>query len=318
MATTCACDNTLGNLGTPNCYPLFKVARKLIFVQTYDNSGALNKIAVGTDLTQSVIDAHVAQTVDKRWYISPVLQNATGERGEPIMDEAPSGDKDFVKDGVRSMTGEFRKQAGVFMKELNKVRCNEVSVYIVDLNGSIRGLVPETEDGNLYPIKVDSDSFYAKLMDATDTTVSRVDFAFDWKQTEYDENIRMIASADISGDLLNTKGLIDVTSTVTVPLVAGFTVQLKYRYGSLANLKADSGLILTDFFDVAGGANSKVYNVSTSAAVTLSSVTETAVGSGIYNAVYAAPVLVGNIIRITPVKAGRDYTLVISNTFVTL
>ncbi|MGR3221312.1 MAG: hypothetical protein ACUZ8H_16065 [Candidatus Anammoxibacter sp.] len=318
MAATCECNNTLGNLGTPTCYPLFKVARRLIFVPTYDNTGALNKIDVTVALTQSVIDAHVNETdLSKRWYISPVLQNATGERSDPVIDESPSGDKDFVKDGVRTMAGEFRKQAGVFIKELTKLRCNEFSIYVIDLNGSLRGIVTDPKDGSLYPIKADNDSFVAKLFDGTDSTVPRVDFTFDWKQTELDENINMIAAADIPGDLLNTKGLIAVVSTITVPLVAGFTAKLEFNYGSLANPIKDSGLLITDFFDVAGGSASNVYNVTDAAAEPLSSVTETAVGSGIYVFVYTTPVTIADVIRLTPVKDGRDYSAVILNTFVT-
>lgn len=287
-------------------------------MQTYDSTGAENYIDPSIELTQVVIDAHVNNTdTSKRWYISPILENATGERADPVVDEAPSGNKDFVKDGVRSMAGEFRKQAGVFMKELNKVRCQEFSVAIIDIDGSIRGIVKTTADGFLYPIKADNDSFVATMVDATDTTVPRIDFTFDWKQTECDENLNLIASTDIPGDLLNTKGLIDVTSTVTVPVVAGFTAKLEFKYGSMANPVKASGLLITDFFDVAGGTASNVYNVTQSAPEPLSSVTETAVGSGIYDFVYTAPVTLADVIRITPVKDGFDYSLVVLNTFVT-
>lgn len=306
----CECNSSLGNLGVPGCQPLAKVAKKEFFVPTYDASGALNKLDLSVPFTQAILDG-LLNNVDpqSRWYPTPIIENVTSERGESVFDEAPSGNKDFVKQGVRSESYEIRNQAGAYKTELDKARCFEVSKYVVDVDGSLTGMiiptVNATDDGFLYPIKMDNSSFDVNMNLATDTTVAKLVVSYDYKQSEDDANLRTIAGADITADLLGAKGLIDVYATYSAITDSTMTVQLNFSYGSQNALIADSGLLLADF--------TLVELTPTPGAVTISSVTETGVATGIYDFVFATATS-GDVLELTPVKDKRDYKYVIAKT----
>lgn len=302
---TCECNESLSNLGTPNCKSIFKVAKKLIFVPTYDSAGDRNSITVASAFTPAVLTALLNQSDGtKRWYPTPLLENVTSERSESAFETAPSGRKAFVKQGTRSMSSEIWEESSAYKGQLDAIRCNDVSVYIIDAEGSIRGTVAEDE-ALLFPIKVDNNSFDAMLMFGTDSIIEKLKVGFDWDQTEDDASLRMIGAGDITADLLNAGGLLDfsieygaITSTsVTFTLVTSVT------FGSLKTKLTDKGLIISDF---------ALFNVTDNASLSELTLTEAA---GIYTINFDVQDA-SDIIRITPSKNGRDYSNVVSNTFV--
>ena len=319
MALACVCSNGFGNTGTPNCSPLFTVAKKLILVQTFDSSGALNKLDSSSVLSQAALDLLINETdASKRWYPLPLIENVAGERAESQFEEAGSGRKSFIKQGTRSMSFEIFEQGPVLEKQLEGIRCGKVSVFIIDAEGSIRGMELETPDGFLYPIKIDKNSWDVNLNQATDSTGEKLVISFDYDQTEQDALLRMITSNNIDADLLDSAGLLDILATYTLPVVGSVTVNLKTLFGSMGNEIADTGLVAADFFDVVGGTASNAFNVTDTAAEPIASVVETPIGSGQYLVTYTAPVTVSDIIRFTIVKDGRDYTAVATNPVTTL
>lgn len=312
----CSCNESLSNTGQTNCQPLFKVAKKLIFVPTYDGTGALNKLAVGTLFTPSLLTAKLNHaTKASRWYPSPDLENVGGDRAESVFDTAPSGKKSFVKKGVRTMSFEIWDEGTEYLYQLEALRCTDVSVYVVDNEGNIRGTVPSTEDGFLYPIKIDKASFDAKPIFATDTTVEKLAVQFDWEQSESDAQLRMITATDMTADLLNAEGLLDISieySTITQTSVI-FTLQ--ERFGSRKTRNKLTGLLISDFYDAVGGTASRLYNVTDSLAVTISTFAESTSSPGTYTLTFASQT-VSDVIRVTPNKNGFDFTDTIADTFV--
>lgn len=309
----CSCSNTLNNTGTPSCQPLMKVAKKYMFVPTYDSTGVRNKIAVATVLSQAVLDALI-NNVDKtkRWYPSPELENITGERSESTYDTAASGKKSLVQQGIRSVAAEIYEQGAEYKYQLDALSCNETSVYIVDAEGSIFGMVPATEDGYLYPIRLDKASFDARLIFPTDTTVGKIALSFDFKRTEDDALIRTIAGSDITADLLNAEGLLDISAEYSSITTTGVTITLSERFGSRKQKNRLSGLLISEFFSAVGGTASRLWNVTTATAVTIATFTESS--SGVYVLTFAAQTPT-NVIRVTPVKATFDFADVTANTF---
>lgn len=306
----CECNASLGNTGAPGCQPLAKVAKREFFVPIYNGSGTLNRLSLGTVLDQTALDALLDHADPlERWYPTPIIEAVTSERSESIFDEAPSGNKDFVKSGVRSESYEIRKQAGAYKTQLDKARCFAVAKYVVDIDGSLTGMIiptaGATDDGFLYPIKMDNSSFDVNLNMATDTTVAKLVVSYDYAISEDDANLRTIAGADITADLLGALGLIDVYSTYSSITATSFTVKLNFAYGSASNLIADSGLVIGDF--------TLVELSPTPGAIVITSVTETSVNSGIYDFVIPTATS-GDILQLTPLKAKRDYTNVIANT----
>jgi hypothetical protein len=304
---SCSCDNiVLGNTGTTNCDPIAQVAKKLIFVETYDSTGALNKYDPSAPLTQIVFDALVNQVdTSKRWYPSVLMEGVTGERADNVIETAGSGRIFFVKEGAREFAGEFWAKSATYLNKLKSSRCADFSVYIIDAEGNLIGM--DKGDGFLYPISVEKESVQVKLILATDTTVQKIPFKFQWESSEKDENLSMISSSNITADLLGSKGLIDVNMKVVSCGQTSLVVKMTTDYGSVGNKIVDSGLIITNFFNSVGGTNSKLKNVTTNTDVTITTVTESPKGT--YTFAYTSQT-VGNVLRVTPVKTGRDYSSV--------
>lgn len=303
---TCECNESLGNTGEAGCQPIFKVTKKIILVPTFDSTGARNKITVATPLTQIAFDDLINQAdATKRWYPLPLLENVTGERAESSFETAPSGRKAFVKQGTRSFSAEIWEESAAYKQQLDSVRCNNTSVFFIDSEGNIRGIIDGTDDSILYPVKIDNNSFDAKLVMGTDTTIEKLMISFDYDQTEDDGSLRLIAAGDIGAELLDGSGLLDISSTITNISTTGFKAKLTTKYGSLANKVVDSGLVIGDF---------ALYNVTDSATVVISTMTESPKGT--YAFTYTAQTS-GDVLRLTPSKDGRDYTPVVANTILT-
>lgn len=244
----CECNVTLGNTGVPGCNPLFKVTSKIVFVPTFDSTGAKNKIAIATPYTQILLDASLNQSdATKRYYPTPILNVVAGERAESKFQTDPFGRKEKVKDGIRNMTAEIWKQGGIFLGQIDKVNCNDFSFYAIDINGNVQGMISSDEDGYLYPIRISKGSFDAIYMAATPEANEMVKIAFDIDYRETDSLLRMIAASDMTADWLEAEGLIDVNSIISSISTTGFTAKLVTKYGSVVSPVVDSGLLITDF-----------------------------------------------------------------------
>lgn len=302
----CACNAGLGNTGTPNCFPIATVAKKLILVPTYKDDGTRNSIDLSTaaldaaELTALINNADASQ----RWFPVDPMENVTSERAESILESAPSGKSAFIKKGVRSFSGEIWSASPQLVGQLEKARCVDIAAYVVDNNGNIMG---HSEQGSdlFYPIKIDKNSFDAKLVNGTDTTVQKVMVTFNWDDTERDEDVYMLIEDDYTFDILNASGLIDVYSTISGEATTGFVAKLTYIYGSKKSPSVNIGLVAGDF---------ALYNETTSSAVTITTATESP--DGTYTFVYAAQTS-ADVITLTPSLDGFDYTNVISNQIVT-
>lgn len=288
----------------------------MIFVPTYDSTGALNKLDIATLFTPSLLTAKLNHaTKSSRWYPSPDLENVGGDRAETVFDTAPSGKKSFVKKGVRTMTFEIWDEGPEYQYQLDAIRCKDMSCFVIDNEGNLRGIVPATEDGYIYPIKIDKASFDCKPIFATDSTVEKLMVTFDWEQSQHDSQLRIISASDMTADLLNAEGLLDISIEYGTISQTSVTFTLQERYGSRRTRNKLSGLVIGDFFDTAGGTGSRLYNVTDGAAVTISTFAESTSSPGTYTLTYTSQT-VSDVMRVTPVKNGFDFADTIADTFV--
>ena len=298
----CKCDVGLSNTGTPTCQPIATVAKKLIVVPTYGSSGAKNSVTIGTTIDQSFLDGKInAALAADRWFPLITMENVTQERAESITETSGSGKIAFIREGSRSFFGEMWKQSPTFLGKLKSAKCVDISVFVIDADGNLIGSCPSA-DGKIYPIAVDKDSWDVRMASATDSTVQKVTLGFNWSDNERDEYISMLTEDDYTADFLGSKGLLDVSSVITNEATTGFTATLSTAYGSKANLVKVKGLLVGDF---------ALYNVTDSASVTITSVTESA--DGVYDFVFAAETS-ADVLRLTPSKDGYDFAAVITNT----
>lgn len=240
----CDCNVGLSDTGRPNCVPLFSVTNNLIQVPLKDNNGALNGLDLNAPIPTNW-DTYINNSdPSQRWFPIPTFENVELPKADSQFEEANSGRMAFLRQGKRSFSGELwaDDSTPTFLGKLEKGRCVDFGVYIVDVNGNLIG---SEVDGYLYPIPVDNASWDPKFNFATDSTVQKIVLGFDVERT-FDESTMYMVTADEAGiDFKTLKGLIDVTLTFTgVPSATQLTVVAEFQYGTAYNKLPYSGATL--------------------------------------------------------------------------
>ncbi len=292
MSLGCNCETGLSNTGIPACVTLQSVTSKIIQVPLVANDGTLNKISLTTPITSTTFSALV-NNIDpsKRWYPLPNFENVELAKADTKFEEANSGRKAFLRQGVRSFAGELWATNGTpqFLGKLQADRCVEFGIYIVDVNGN---LVGSKNGDNLYPIKIDNNSWDPKFMFATDSTISKIMLGFDFDMLFDESTMWMITPTEGLIDFNSLEGLLDVNySTPTQVSTVSINFNAFLSYGTaLAPVKFQGG-VTADFV---------MTNLTTNLVVT-GTVTETAT-AGNYTGLYT--MVVGNKYRLRCVKTG--------------
>ena len=246
MALGCNCDMGLSNTGLPSCLPIQSVTSSLIMVPLKSDTGVLN----GIDLSASVpVWADLTNEADdsKRWFPLPSFENVELPKADSLFEEANSGRKAFLRQGVRSFSGELwaDDSSPTFLSKLQNNRCVEFGIFMVDVNGNLIGA---KKDGYLYPIPVDNPSFDPKLMFATDSTCSKIMIGFDWERTFDEGTLYMITPEESGINFNDLTGLEDVNfNDLTQVATTSITFDAELDYGTAYNPIAVKGLVTADF-----------------------------------------------------------------------
>lgn len=307
----CNCDVTMNNTGLPNCSPLINVTRKVFLTPTFDSTGARNKITIADiDATYFQEQIDLADT-SKRLFPLPNVVDVEDTRGDAIMQELSNRSKIFIADGTRTFTGVVwgRDGSPILKGILDSARCAQMSAYLVDKKGNL--IVGEVSDDGLtaYPFKLESDSVVATPLYATDNTVQGVRISFDFSQDHDDACIRMIQAGDIEEDLLSLTGLRDVFATVSGISQTGLTIHYWTKSMEAGKKIAVQGLVVGDFISSDDAATSNAYNVTDTANVAISSVTEgTGADVGKYTLAFASQT-VSDVLNVLAKKSGLQFTV---------
>lgn len=269
--SVCSCSVTLSNTGTPGCYSIQDVAKKLIMVPMQDSSGNLNGIDLSSIPTNSTILGYINNTDDKaRWYPLPEMENVTNERGDPITEEFPSGNVYKVRNGTKTFTGQMIKQGAEYAGQIESFGCEDMGAYIIDASGNVIG--DKSTSGYLYPIRINTQTWDVRTQDTGDQSIARILLTFQWNNAVQDSDIGMLLASDFASDVdwLEYNGLIDLDGTVSSISTTGFTMKVYTIFGSVANPKVITGLASGDF---------EIYNETTTSTVAISTLTESPAGT---------------------------------------
>jgi hypothetical protein len=209
-----------------------------------------------TDGTKNGIDLNAALPIwedlinevdsSKRWFPLPAFENVELPKADSLFEEANSGRSAFLRQGKRSFAGELwaEDSTPTFLGKLQKSRCVDFGVYIVDVNGNLIG---SEVDGFLYPIEVDNASWNPVFMFATDSTVQKIMLTFDFNRLFDESTMYMITSEEGGIDYNSLTGLIDVLfSNVSATVTTG-TFDAKFCYGTALNKLEFAGALAADF-----------------------------------------------------------------------
>lgn len=304
MSELCSCTSQYKNSGMPNCVgDLIKAARKIILVPRYANDGTANKITVPATLNQAYFNALI-NNVDRslRWYPLPKFVNVEMAKGESTYEEFSDKTKKLVAEGVRTFKGLLPAIQPQYLSVLKSGNCTDMAAYIIDKSGKLVGY-SNGEENVLYPFPLNANTMNAVFMWATDTTGSNIELSFEFDVDMRDEYIAQISGSDLTSvNLLNLEGLYNAKKSQTSTGQTSMVFKLYTEYGTVAAPIAIEGLVAADF---------ALYNVTDSAAVTVSTCVESPAGT--YTLTYASQT-VADVIRITPSTTGIDFTDVIAAT----
>jgi hypothetical protein len=292
MAIDCTCNNTLANLGTPDCPSVGQVAKKFIFVPRFAADGSVNKI-LKTDITNANLQLKInAANPKDRYYPTAEFENVEDVREDPITQEFNSGKIITVRDGVRRNVGMV--PLGTF-QELGAYKsygCAEFGAFVMDAGGNFMFYEDASDPDYAYPILIDNETYHARLVKATDAEVQMLEIAWQWKQSQKDQNLRLIQSDGLDFDADDLEGLFDADAVYSAESLTGFTATITTTlYGT-----AVEGLIAGDF---------SLEEISpTPAAIPIVSATETS--AGVYDITYAAQTS-GDVLRLSATKDGFDF-----------
>lgn len=294
----CFCDgsNASKNTGLTAQKP-FSVKFGFFLVPIFADDGTRNKILSTDTIDAAYLTARLNDTdASKRWYPVMNLKNVTDERADPSFESFTDNSRAITSLGLRTFVGWKLSVEPKFIEKLEAFRCNRFGVYYVDACGALQGEV-NADCTELYPIEVQRESFEPRLITATDAATEKVQITFDQAQPVADKDLMMIPADNITADLKEATGLIDVTASEAVaPTTTEVQLDLAADYGGFGAKIPVEGWVLADFV---------AFNVTDDASVTLSSVTESASVPGRYTIVYPIQTA-ADVLRFTSSKDGFE------------
>lgn len=249
----CNCNVGLSNTGQPGCVPIQSVTSSLIMVPLRSSLGILNGIDLSAPLpvwNDLVNEADAS----KRWFPLPLFENVELPKADSQFEEANSGRMAFLRQGKRSFTGEMwgEDSTPTLLGKMQAGRCVAFGIYIVDVNGNLIG---SKENGYLYPIPVDEQSWNPVFMFSTDSTVQKIMLSFDFNRLFNESTMYMITSQESGIDFNSLSGLIDVNLTIVgTPVTTGLVFNATFDYGTALNPIILQGATISDYvlYDITG------------------------------------------------------------------
>jgi hypothetical protein len=280
MAEICSCTSGITNFGQPPCVDSFSPDARLVFVQYYDNLGAVNSIASTDTLDASYFEDRInagnydrALDKSKRWYFTETINSVEGERAESVKQEV-DGISFNVKQGLRSYSGTF--YGGIaspkYVGALRSLGCLQMGYFVIDTNGAIIGQEFTDSSGDVFlnPIKMQRNTLDAIYKKPSKTEVQSIMLSFMVEENEKDETLSFIPSDDIAVDTLMLRSVATVNGSVSTASATTFTLVADYTYGTAFVKQPFVGLTSADVIP---------YNVTQSTSPLVVSVAESPDGT---------------------------------------
>jgi len=275
----CKCDTGIINSGIPSCVSGFGRIVKLFFVYQVATDGTSNAIPCSQTIDQAYLTDKLNETdPSKRWFPTDSISNVTEVRNDPTTESIDNIDL-IVAAGSRTFNGFFVSKGATsptYLKFLKSLECPAIQYFGIDENGTIVGI--ETTTGNpveaaLTGINVQGQSITSRPVPATSTTLAKNELTFTVDSLVQDQDISFIGADEITADLLNATGLLDVTlvESATPATDSSLVVEASLVYGSVCKKIKYKGA--TD------AADWLVENTTTSSTLTVTSAVENPEGT---------------------------------------
>jgi hypothetical protein len=316
--SVCSCNVAMKNTGV-GCITPMEATKKALLMPYFDSDGNQNYIDLTSDLDAAYFSGLINEAdSSKRLFPLPEFKDVNDSRAEAIVQTFADGSTEFLAEGIRSfdalIVGKFA--APILIAKIKAAQCNEMGVFLVDRKGSIIG-IPSADKTKLYPIRLDSGSISAILVNTTYTTKQAIKVSWKFHPDEEDSCLGMITGGELAAiespvNALLLKGLYDVHAAFSAITTGGFTVKLTTDFGTPLEPTVVTGLVVGDF---------AAYNVTDSSAIGLTGTgaafSEPTDGTYVFEYATADDTTSGDKVRITPTKTGYDFSEVIAAPFTT-
>ena len=273
MSDSCLCGEGMNNTGLATCLPAFKKTTGVLFVPLFANDGTRNKIDMSTTIDMT---AHI-QNIDKskRFYPIQDLKDVELPVADAKFKTYKDGAKRKLADGIRSFKATMPEASSVLIGKLQGVSCSKFGVYLIDIDGQLRGIKSGTD---LYPVEIGG--FNAMFKDATDDEVNEGMIEFDFDILLKVAQFWILSTTDLGVNPNELSGLVDANLTEVSSGATSTVLNISSDFGSgvATNPAPIVGLVTADF---------SAYNDTDSASVTLT-VAESTTVDGEYTLTYTS------------------------------
>lgn len=311
--TGCVCGGVPLNSGTSGCIEQIGTWDYIVRVDWQDSSGNDNYIPLGTTIDETYVKGKLNNTDPTvKWTVFPKLWVVEDVRSEPLTEEEDNTTFN-LRQGPRDFSGHFRGKFASPQMEATwmSFECRSNAVFGLTENGQIEGNNPDLA-GDLYPIKVQDGTWFATYMKPKKSPeAQKVMVKFTVDETEKDATLDFITSDSIDYATVNwySDAPIDVVGyEVSNATQTTIVIKMKERFGPASKKNDIPGLVSADFSPDDGTTTDAVYNRTTSANVTLSSVTnaENTNGEIEYTLTMSVAQTAADVIAIDIFKEGLD------------
>lgn len=306
QVTLCECEGNVNNLGVPGCLTELGAPRRFWFGEVFKADGTRNAFDPSVTLDLAFFNTFFKnETPQDRILPSVNVKDFLPEKEDPVIEDAASGAKTVVREGVITHTAVFWVNDPYKYKAIfDSRKCKENAVWIEDTKGNIIG--EATSDGKLGGRRVEVNSLVATVTDPMFTERPKLTVTWSYQLISGDEKVDFIKAADLASDFSTdlAVALLDgELEFVGDPGTLGGTFKLFTFYGSIGQRIPITGLTPTEL---------EGFNETTPGVVTLTAASDS-VTDGTY--IYTHTVqTAGNIFRIqgvtTNIQGGFDLKLI--------
>jgi len=248
----CRCSQPLWALGIPDCHPVLRPIRRVVFETVLNSSSA----PADFDLPNSSLYPNA------RRLMTPVLYNVESDRPEAVFEEL-SGTKFFVRHQPRAFKALVAKPPTEWGINIEQLRCvSRLGVFLIDDAGVVWGRRVSVNEAA--PIPIEPGTVQARLLFPSDATITKYEFSFDFAQSLMDfELVPVFADAGLLNYVPGIAARILVTAALSGLVVVVYALYARGAgdlYIPITGLAAHleitdnaNNLITTNFIEIAPG-----------------------------------------------------------------
>lgn len=196
MALNCTCPvgAAIPTIPSSDCIENLGQIQKLILVRTKDSDGGLNSVDLADAIILATWETLKAAIDSTKAVVTPFINNPTASGGEA----RTYGTGNQVVDGVPivlgsdpvTMTAQFLQTQASVLKELKKLNCEKLSVFLIAEGGKIVGNMKDGDEENIYPIALSQFFIGDRIPGGFESPdMNNISFAF---YQGWDDNLKMI------------------------------------------------------------------------------------------------------------------------------